>query len=912
MPDLFVSGNYRGVWAVDSTDGSFERLSDDLESGIFFTPIGDGRFLFQGSTATTGRELWVTDGTASGTEILRDTAQGTDGAAYNITPVGNGQFFYVASDRATGSETYITDGTPEGTRLLADVAPGRTSSITNFSGAYIPIEDGRIVFAAADFTFGPRSLRITDGTSAGTTELDYDPFFRSNDTILSLFPTEDGRVLFVAASTWDATAIAITDGTRDGTEALHLFEENSYVSMIPLENGQIYASVSFSNGGYDDFEVTGSEFWRIGLNGDSVLLSNDFVFNITAFDTDRAVFSSRTTTEGNELWITDGTRDGTTLLRDIDPGTASGLSGIADFTPLADGLMVFAANDGVSGRELWVTDGTTAGTTVLRDTNEGAASALETDAHITSLGDGRAVFVADDGTYGSELWVTDGTQTGTRLVQDITVGVQGSNFFELEELGEGLAYFHVGVTRDRSELWLTDGTAGGTRLLAEDGPWGSRADVFRLPDVQQLEIETIEGDDIISTAEAQNGIEISGTSDPDAVIRGTLGAISSMTVADADGSWHVTLGPDSLPSQNSVFMADILNVQGDSIWSETRPLTFTTGRFDAFTGTADADVIHGFGGNDTLRGAEGDDRIVGGDGNDVIAGNGGQDLVLGGDGTDLVFGGSDDDRIAGNSGNDTMRGGFGEDSLWGGGDNDLMAGNSGNDLLRGGLGNDNLWGGSGNDLLAGNTGNDTLRGGEGNDQMHGGDGNDVVSGNNGHDVVRGGDGLDVLFGGGDNDRLAGNSDNDTLRGGFGDDSLWGGTGDDVLAGNEGNDLLSAGLGNDKLFGGSGNDVLNGDAGSDILSGGSGADVFVFATISHSPHGPDNDTIKDFQNGMDQIDLSGFGGLTFVGAAYTGGSNEVRFNGDIGRLYIDVDGDRASDFSIDFIGVTAISNADLIL
>ena len=172
-------------------------------------------------------------------------------------------------------------------------------------------------------------------------------------------------------------------------------------------------------------------------------------------------------------------------------------------------------------------------------------------------------------------------------------------------------------------------------------------------------------------------------------------------------------------------------------------------------------------------------------------------------------------------------------------------------------------------------------------------------------------GSDSMGGGAGDDTLSGSTGHDSLDGGSGDDRMFGGANNDTLAGTLGHDYLDGGSGNDSLRGGSDNDTLIGGAGRDTLSGGNGADVFVFSSVGESPHGATRDVITDFGAG-DMIDLSGFAGtLSFV-ASYTGAGNEVRYNATIGRLYIDIDGDGASDFSVDLTGAPAIDAGDLIL
>jgi len=79
----------------------------------------------------------------------------------------------------------------------------------------------------------------------------------------------------------------------------------------------------------------------------------------------KVIFTANTGTLGTELWITDGTALGTFMLADILPGT--GNSYASSFFDLGNGTMLFSASDGVRGRELWITDGTSAGTTLLKD-----------------------------------------------------------------------------------------------------------------------------------------------------------------------------------------------------------------------------------------------------------------------------------------------------------------------------------------------------------------------------------------------------------------------------------------------------------------------------------------------------------------------------------------------------------------
>jgi len=156
---------------------------------------------------------------------------------------------------------------------------------------------------------------------------------------------------------------------------------------------------------------------------------------------------------------------------------------------------------------------------------------------------------------------------------------------------------------------------------------------------------------------------------------------------------------------------------------------------------------------------------------------------------------------------------------------------------------------AGNDVLEGTSGADTLSGGAGADSLFGLQGADTLFGGRGADLLEGNSGTDSLFGGAGRDVLNGGDGADVLSGGRGRDTLNGGNGNDFLDGGRGRDALNGGNGDDYLSGGNARDVLNGGSGNDVLVGGNAADRFVFTDTSGF------DTITDFGNGNDVIDLS---------------------------------------------------------
>ena len=360
---------------------------------------------------------------------------------------------------------------------------------------------------------------------------------------------------------------------------------------------------------------------------------------------------------------------------------------------------------------------------------------------------------------------------------------------------------------------------------------------------------------------------------------------------------------------------------------------------DELWGNGGDDELRGYVGDDELWGNGGDDVLYGGDGDDRLEGGEGNDGLSGGKGADQLFGGDDADRLFGEDGIDELRGGDGDDSLFGQNDADHLFGEGGNDWLNGDDGDDELWGGDGDDRLWGGDGADRLDGGDGSDWVYyrfsstgvtvdlrdgtvtgnltdgdeivnienvqGSDNVDVLIGNNGANQLYGLNGNDDLRGEGGNDVLFGDPGADRLDGGDGVDrvtyqwsrggvtvNLEDGTGirsdaqgdvitdvenitgsrySDILSGDADANRLEGSEGRDQLNGKDGNDVLVGGAGADRLDGGAGADIFLF----DAGHG--FDTILDFSDNEDRIDLTAFGLSGFDALDISSVTNGVRID-----------------------------------
>jgi ELWxxDGT repeat protein len=170
------------------------------------------------------------------------------------------------------------------------------------------------------------------------------------------------------------------------------------------------------------------------------------------------VFEAWDLDHGRELWVSDGTREGTVLLADIRPGPESSFPSLLPATS----TRAFFVADG-----LWATDGTPAGTTKLLE-NEAVGCCAATTL------DDRLFIATDDGEHGWELWFSDGTEAGTHLLKDVEPGPTSSNPFRLHSASGRIFFSTDSDFSDNhwgDELWVSDGTPEGTKPMLQGFHW---------------------------------------------------------------------------------------------------------------------------------------------------------------------------------------------------------------------------------------------------------------------------------------------------------------------------------------------------------------------------------------------------------------------------------------------------------
>ncbi len=296
----------------------------------------------------------------------------------------------------------------------------------------------------------------------------------------------------------------------------------------------------------------------------------------------KVYFKAKGATVGDELYVTDGTPAGTMLVKDIQPGDKS--SSPLDFIVYND-LLYFTANDGTTSSELWVTDGTPGGTRLAVDINPGGGTGIPNGKYVFG---GRMYFSANNGTNGAELMSSDGTAAGTVLVKDIRAG-SGNSLPSRFIAYDGALYFRANDGELGTELYRTDGTAAGTTRVIDLEPGDSRSSsnpdnflvlgdylVFTADDGTRGEELYYTSGDSTSTKRIPDLNVGSGGSDPEqftTILEGVLYAFVADAGSGAGGAQIYTLGLDDVPELPSVdLLVDSVDLGGGA---DPEDLVFT-------------------------------------------------------------------------------------------------------------------------------------------------------------------------------------------------------------------------------------------------------------------------------------------------------------------------------------------------
>jgi len=322
----------------------------------------NGYAYFSADDGVHGREIWRTDGTTAGTQMVTDLNPGSASGGPSSL-FRDGSDVYMAATGPVGTELYrYRSGT---LTLVADINPSASSFPTSF------VKLGNLLLYRASDGITGSELWATDVTTDITTQVaDLNPGSANGNP--QVMAAAGGKVFFVATDGVNGFELWTTDGTTAGTAML--------------------------------MDVRPGSGSGLGASSNITPLGNKVIFRATDG------------VNGQEPWVSDGTPGGTFMLKDIGPTGAApfgdGLQSVGNFFA-ANGKVYFQANDGtnVHGNELWRTDGTTAGTVLVADINVGSGTGgWSNPANFCQIGN-TLYFAANDGAalHGNELFKLDVT-----------------------------------------------------------------------------------------------------------------------------------------------------------------------------------------------------------------------------------------------------------------------------------------------------------------------------------------------------------------------------------------------------------------------------------------------------------------------------------------------------------------------
>lgn len=424
----------------------------------------------------TGLIIWLAGATQAQSAIpLKLTADGIRISVDNRLTYCNGRLYFGANESPFGEEPWISDGTVAGTSRLRDIAIGSEGS---YPRGFTPLNT--LVFFTASSRSHGRELWVHDGTR-GTTYLVKDICPGTEGSAPTGLTVSNHILYFSANDGVTGRELWRSDGTAAGTYLVKNIstvvsgtETGSFPEYLTDLDGVLYFAAYTP--------ATGTELYRSDGTTAGTLIVSDIVSGtassspnsgsnpVTAQFTkvgNKLFFVASNGTTGAELWKTDGTAAGTLLVKDIRPGSET--SDLNAFRMHNDRLYL-CANDGVNGGELWKSDGTAKGTYMVKDISPGPRSSFPQK--LMTAG-GQLFFTAFDETHGLELWKSDGTSAGTSLVKDINPGPGSMVYpgytapYAIEHIenagGSGIYLYFKADDGAGYALWRSDGTLAGTR-----------------------------------------------------------------------------------------------------------------------------------------------------------------------------------------------------------------------------------------------------------------------------------------------------------------------------------------------------------------------------------------------------------------------------------------------------------------
>lgn len=257
--------------------------------------------------------------------------------------------------------------------------------------------------------------------------------------------------IFIVDDADEKTGLWISDGTENGTKRLYInsvvdtasypIDEFTYNNLLSINEKVLIAT----SRGY--ILTDGSDAGCEMANSSGTEMKEPLRVGNLAF------FKGSDGIQRDEVWVTDGTVEGTHILKDINHTFLyESSSHPKNLTPFGNGILFSAIKTNCTKYSLYYSDGTEEGTVELHNDLTIGNEWVEDN--------GKMYFSGKNDTYGDELWCTDGTAEGTYLVKDIVEGTEGSEPISFFKVNNDI--FFSAVLDNSFRIWHTNGTTSGT------------------------------------------------------------------------------------------------------------------------------------------------------------------------------------------------------------------------------------------------------------------------------------------------------------------------------------------------------------------------------------------------------------------------------------------------------------------